>query len=116
MTMGDPNGTDGKSLDEGGDFMDSEDEEEVPPNAGARGQGTTGGTEQASGGTQGPSSSGTQGVVAVGGQGTLAGGVSAPPSVTSSVQGSEQMPLQTVGKEQEWVAGKEKGRSFRTEW
>ena len=72
MPMEDPKGTDGKSLDDGGDFMESEDEEDVPPNAGAQGQGTTGGTGQASAGTQGPSSSGTQGVVATGGQGTLA--------------------------------------------
>ena len=43
MTMGDPNGTDGKSLEDGGEFMDSDDEES-PPNAGAQGQGTTGGT------------------------------------------------------------------------
>ena len=44
MTMGDPNGTDGKSLDDGADFKHSEEEEDVPPNAGAHGQGTTAGT------------------------------------------------------------------------
>ena len=56
------------------------------------------GAGQASAGTQGPSSSETQGVVAAGGQGTSAGGISAPPSVTSSMQGSEQMPLQSSGE------------------
>ena len=46
MTMGDPNGTDGKSLDDGGEFMDCEDEEDAPPNAGAQGQGTTAGRDK----------------------------------------------------------------------
>ena len=77
--------------------MDSDDDE-TPPNAGVQGQGTTGGTGQASTGTQGPSSGGTPGVVVAGGQGVSAGGVSAPPSVASTVQGSEQMPLQGSGE------------------
>ena len=44
MTMGDPNGTNGKSLEDGEGGMDS-DEEEAPPNVGAEGQGTIGGQD-----------------------------------------------------------------------
>ena len=70
--MKNQNRTDGKNLDESREFMESEDEEDVPPNAGAHGHRTTEGTGQASSGTQGPSGSGAQGVVATGGQGTSA--------------------------------------------
>ena len=45
----------------------------------------------------------------------MTGGVSAPPSVTSSVQGSEQMPLQSSGEGAGMGSGEGEGQEFQQE-